>query len=184
MPVGGTNIRFKADDIWDTPDDGKRYEVIDGALYVTPPPGWGHQRGLGKLYVMVANHVFANRLGEVVTAPVGVKLDDENGLEPDLVYISDARRHIIVDRGVEGAPDLVVEVLSPSTQSRDRGVKMRRYAAAGVPHYWMLNYRNPALDAYRLTAEGFGLVGRFRPGDIFRSELFPGLEIPIADIFD
>src|SRR5215213_5112922 len=113
MPVGGTNIRFKADDIWDTPEDGKRYEVIDGALYVTPPPGWGHQRGLGKLYLVVGNHVYTNGLGEVVQAPVGVKLDDENGIEPDLVYVSNARRHIIVERGVEGAPDLVVEVLSP-----------------------------------------------------------------------
>jgi Uma2 family endonuclease len=184
MPVGGTTIRFKADDIWDTPDDGKRYEVIDGALYVAPPPGWGHQRGIAKLLLIVGGHVYRHGLGEVVTAPVGVKLDDENGIEPDLIFISNDRRHIIVDRGVEGAPDLVVEVLSPRTQSRDRGVKMRRYAAAGVAHYWMLNYRRPLLEAYRLGDAGYELVGRFRPGDVFRPELFPGLEIAIDDIFN
>ena len=61
---------------------------------------------------------------------------------------------------------------------------MRRYAAAGVPHYWMVNYRNPALEAYRLAVGGYELIGRFRPGDVFRPELFPGLEIPIAAIFD
>jgi Uma2 family endonuclease len=184
MPAGGTHIRFQADDIWDTPDDGKRYEVIDGALYVTPPPGWGHQRGITKLILIVGGHVYQNGLGEVVPAPIGVKLDDENGIEPDLVYVSNERRQIIVERGVLGAPDLIVEVLSPSTQSRDRGIKMRRYAAAGVPHYWMLNYRDPALEAYRLTAEGYQMVGHFRPGDVFRPEVFPGLEIRIGDIFE
>ena len=184
MPVGGTNIRFKADDIWDTPDDGKRYEVIDGALYVTPPPGWGHQRGLMKLGLLVGNHVFGNRLGDVVQAPAGVKLDDENGVEPDLVYVSNERRHIISERGVRGAPDLVVEVLSPGTQHVDRGVKLRRYAAAGVAHYWMLNYRRHVLTAYRLGDQGYELVGTYGPGEVFRPELFPGLEIPIDDLFN
>ncbi len=66
-------IRFKADDIWDTPEDGKRYEVIDAGLYVTPPPGWGHQRGVSKLLLIVGTHVYRNALGEIVPAPVGVK---------------------------------------------------------------------------------------------------------------
>lgn len=183
MPVGGAAIRFKADDIWDTPDDGKRYEVIDGALYMTPPPGWGHQRGLGKLYLILGNHVYANALGEIVQAPVGVKLDDENGIEPDMVFVSTARLGIITERGVFGAPDLIVEVLSPGTQARDRGVKMRRYAAAGVPHYWMLNYRNPLLETHRLGAVGYELTGTYRLSDTFRPELFPGLEIAVAEIF-
>src|SRR5687767_10761563 len=131
------NVRYKADDIWDCPDDGKRYEVIDGQLYVSPAPSWQHQRGATRLLLYVGPHVIQRGLGEIVSAPVGVKLDDENGVQPDLVYVSNERAHIIVERGVEGAPDLVVEVLSPSTQARDRGVKMRRYAAAGVLHYWI-----------------------------------------------
>jgi Uma2 family endonuclease len=184
MPVGGTHIRFKADDIWDTPDDGKRYEVIDGALYVTPPPGWGHQRGITKLILIVGGHVYQHGLGEVVPAPVGVKLDEENAVEPDLVYVSNERRQIIVDRGVVGVPDLFVEVLSPGTQHRDRGVKMRRYAAAGVPHYWLLDYRQRTLEARRLGAQGYELVGRYAAGESFRPELFPGLEIRIDSLFD
>jgi len=176
-------IRFKAEDIWDTPDDGKRYEVIDGALFVTPAPGWGHQYGLGKLYLHIAGHVYSHGLGAVVQAPVGVVLDDENGVQPDLVYISRERSHIISERGVEGAPDLIVEVLSPSTESRDKGIKMRRYAAAGVPHYWMLDYRRHFLEAYRLGEQGYELVGRYGPGDRFRPEIFPGLEIAIDDLW-
>jgi Uma2 family endonuclease len=177
------NIRFKAEDIWDTPDDGNRYEVIDGALFVTPPPGWGHQRGLGKLYIRVGSHVYALDLGEVVQAPVGVVLDDENGVEPDLVFVAKERLHIITERGVFGAPDLVVEVLSPRTRSRDLGSKKRRYAAAGIPHYWVLDPRPRTLTAFRLATDGYEENGKFGPGDIFCLDLFPGLEIPIADLW-
>ena len=176
-------IRFKAEDIWDTPDDGKRYEVIDGGLYVTPPPGWGHQRSGDTLFGHLWSFVHPRRLGEIVTAPVGVVLDDENGLEPDLVFISRERLHIITERGVYGAPDLIVEVLSPSTQSRDRGIKMRRYATAGVPHYWLLDYRRRRLQVYRLGAQGYELTGTYGAGDNFRPELFPGLAIPLDDLW-
>jgi Uma2 family endonuclease len=175
---------FRADDLWDTPDDGNRYEVIGGVLFVTPPPSWGHQRGLGMLYLRVGNHVYARGLGEVVQAPIGVVLDDENGVEPDLVYVSRERLHIITERGVFGAPDLVVEVLSPSTRSRDRGRKLRRYAAAGVPHYWMLDPRPRTLEARRLGEHGYELTGTYGPGEVFRPELFPGLEIPIDDLWN
>jgi Uma2 family endonuclease len=175
-------VRFRADDIWDAPEDQYRYEVIDGDLYLTPVPAWGHQRGLMKLALWVGNWVYGHGLGEMVPAPVGVVLDKENGVQPDLIYISRERAHIISERGVEGPPDLVVEVLSPSTSARDRGIKMRRYAAAGVPHYWLLDALAPAVEAYRLGQQGYELVGVFGPGTVFRPELFPGLEIPIDDI--
>ncbi|MGD9891777.1 MAG: Uma2 family endonuclease [Dehalococcoidia bacterium] len=172
------NVRFKAEDIWDTPDDGNRYEVIDGALFMTPPPGWGHQRGLGRLYIRVGNHVYAHGLGEVVQAPIGVVLDDENGVEPDLVFVAKERMHIVAERGVFGAPDLVAEVLSPRTRSRDLGIKKRRYAAAGIPHYWVLDPRPHTLTAFRLGTGGYEEAGRFAPGDIFRPLLFPASKSP------
>lgn len=176
--------RYRAEDIWHTPDDGNRYEVIDGALYGTPPPGWGHQRGLMKLGILVGAHVYALRLGEVVQAPIGVVLDDDNGIEPDLVFVSAERLDIIQARGVFGAPDLVVEVLSPSTQSKDRGIKLRRYAAAGVPHYWILDPRTRTLEARRLGVNGYELTATYDAGDVFWPELFPGLEIPIGDLWE
>ena len=178
-----SRVRFKATDIWDAPEDGNRYEVIDGELFVTPAPGWLHQRGLNKLNIRLGQHIYDHDLGEIVTAPTAVVLDDETGVEPDLVYISRERLGIISERGVEGAPDLVVEALSPSTEAPDRGIKMRRYAAAGVPHYWLLDPRSRTLEPYRMAETGYELIGVFGPGSIFRPELFPGLDIPIDDLW-
>jgi Uma2 family endonuclease len=177
------SIRFKARDIWDTPDDGKRYEVIDGQLYVSPPPVTEHQGALGALAFFVTAYVRERQFGRVYFAPIGVVLDDENGLQPDLVYIARERLRIISRRGIEGAPDLVVEVLSPSTRSRDRGIKQRRYVAAGVPHYWMVDPRSRVLEALRLREGRYERVGIYGPGSMFRPALFPGLEIPIDDLW-
>ena len=181
MVARGT--RYKADYIWESPDDGQRYEVIEGELHVSPAPSWQHQRGLNRLNVRVAQHVFERGLGDVVTAPVGVALDDENGVQPDLVYISRERAHQISARGIEGAPDLVAEMLSPSTQAVDRGKKLERYAKAGIPHYWIVSPWERTLEAYRLVAGEYEPTGTFGPGSVFRPDLFPGLEIPIDDLW-
>jgi Uma2 family endonuclease len=175
-------VRFLACDIWDAPDNGKKYEVIDGDLYVSPAPNWRHQRQLNRLNVAVSNWVDGHNLGYVVAAPIGVVLDDENGLEPDLLFISHERAHIISERGVEGPPNLVVEVLSPSTEARDRGLKLRRYAAAGVDHYWILDTDGPRIEERVLGEDSYRLVGTFEPGEVFRPALFPGLEISIDDL--
>lgn len=182
MVVRG-KVRFKAGDIWDAPDDQWRYEIIDGELFVTPAPDWGHQRGLMKLGLRLGNWIYGHDVGEVVQAPVGVVLDDETGVQPDMVYVSRERLGIIGRRGVEGVPDLVVEALSPSTEARDRGIKMRRYGAAGVPHYWLLDERTRSLEAYRLGEQGYDLVGLFGSGSVFQPDLFPGLAIPIDDLW-
>ncbi len=176
-------VRFAADDIWDAPDDDKRYEVIDGELYVTPPPSWQHQNASSVLLSYLGPHVRQNRLGWVVSAPTGVVLDEENGVESDLVYVSRERVHLISERGIEGPPDLVVEVLSPSTASRDRGIKLRRYARAGVPHYWIVAPETRSLEAHRLGEQGYHVTGVYGPGSVFRPELFPGLEIPIDELW-
>src|SRR5438309_5591652 len=113
--------RFLASDIWDTPEDGNRYEVIDGELYMSPPPVPNHQRGVVELLWRLRTYLEAHQLGEVFVAPIGVVLDEGNGVQPDLVYLSNEHRGLISQRGIEGSPDLVVEVLSPSTSARDRG---------------------------------------------------------------
>ena len=180
MAVRG-RVRFRADDIWDAPEDSNRYEVIEGDLYVTPAPSWQHQNASSVLLTYLGLHVRENRLGWVVSAPTGVVLDQENGIQPDLVYISRERMHIISERGVEGTPDLVVEILSPSTEARDRGIKLRRYAAAGVPNYWIVAPQTRSLETHRLGEQGYDRTGVYGPGSVFRPELFPGLETPIDD---
>jgi len=175
-------VRFLASDIWDAPDDGKVYEVIDGDLYVSPSPVWRHQLQLANLNGYIYPWVRAHDLGFVVFAPTGVVLDPETGVEPDLLFISHARANLISERGVEGGPDLVVEVLSPSTEARDRGIKLRAYARARVEHYWILDTAGPRIEERVLDNGDYRLVGIFGPGEIFRPTLFPGLEIPLDAI--
>ena len=176
-------VRYKATDIYDTPDDGKRYEVIDGNLYVSPPPLAEHQSTSMVLCRYLAPYIHERRLGKLFAAPIGVELDDENGVQPDLVFVSRDRLEIVTRRGILGAPDLVVEILSTRTRTRDRSVKLRRYDAAGVRYYWIVDPRTRSLDELRLAEGGYERVGTYGPGATFRSELFPGLEIPIDELW-
>lgn len=181
--VARPRAHFLATDIWDTPDDGNRYEVIDGELYVTPPPVRDHQHTSGELRYVIRHYLQSHPIGLVYTAPFGVILDTRSGLQPDLVYVSNERQDILTPDGIEGAPDLVVEILSPSTRSRDLGLKLRRYEAAGVPHYWVLDPRARTLLARELSASGYGEPVTYRSGEVFRPTLFPGLEIEVARLW-
>jgi Uma2 family endonuclease len=176
---------FPADDIWDAPDDGKRYEVIDGDLYVTTAPDLDHQEPVMALGGYIWTYLREHPIGWVYSSPVGLILDDKNGIQPDLVYVSKERSHILTRRGIRGTPDLIVEVLSPGTEDRDRGIKMRRFALAGVPHYWIVAPETRTLEAYRLRERErrYRRTGAYAAGEVFRPELFPGMEIAIADLW-
>ena len=176
-------VRFTADDLWETPEDGNRYEVIDGELYVTPAPLEPHQKAATGLVGYLWPYVHQRRIGAVYAAPLAVVLDEENAVQPDLVYVSRERQGIVVERGLAGVPDLVVEVLSQRTQARDRGVKMKRYATADIPHYWIVDPGARTIEAYRLGEQGNELSVTRGPGSTFEPELFPGLEIPIDELW-
>jgi Uma2 family endonuclease len=137
---------------------------------------------LGRLQAAITGWAHDRHLGYVVGSLTAVVLDEENGLQPDALFVSHEREHFISERGVEGPPDLVVEVLSPSTEARDRGIKLRRYAASGVSHYWILDTEGPTIEERVLGEDGYQLVGTFGPGSIFHPRLFPGLEIPLDEI--
>jgi Uma2 family endonuclease len=175
---------YLASYLWETPDkDGHIYEVINGELYVDPIPWWDHQYKLSNLNYFVANWVMGGKLGDVVVgARTAVVLDDYTGVLPDMVFVSHARSHVIHERGVFGAPDLLVEVLMEWTEARDRGIKLLKYAAAGVSHYWILDTEGPRIEERVLGEDGYRLVGTFGPGEVFRPTIFPGLEIPLEDI--
>lgn len=176
-------VRFKADDIWEAPDDEYRYEVIDGELFMTPSPSSRHQHIVMKLSANIAPWIYRHGLGRAFQAPLAVVLDPETAVQPDLLYVAREREGIISERGVEGAPDLVVEVLSPKTAARDRGIKMRRYAAAGIAHYWIVDPEAPTVESYRLGEHGYDLTGVYGPSRIFEPALFPGLAIPVDDLW-
>jgi Uma2 family endonuclease len=176
-------VRFEAEDVWEAPGDDYRYEVIDGKLHATPSPSWQHQLAASNLPRLIGTYVRARGLGCAVPAPLGVVLDPETAVQPDLVHISRERAGLISARGIEGPPDLVVEVLSPKTAIRDRAIRMRRYAAAGIQRYWPVASEARTIESCRLGAQGYELTGTYGSGGTFQPDLFPGLDIPVDDLW-
>ena len=142
------------------PDDGRRYEIHDGELSVTPAPGTRHQRISGRLSDLLRAHVKATGIGEVLYAPVDVILANTSIVQPDLIYIAPDRASRVSARGIEGAPTLAVEILSPSTGMIDRSTKLQLYARHGVPYYWIVDQEARAMETYVLRAGGSELVLR------------------------
>src|SRR5256885_10286167 len=133
------------------PDDGNRYELIEGELYVSTAPDLIHQRTLGRLFRAFGSYLDSNPVGEIVLGP-GVILSDYDGVIPDLVYLSNERRdEIATGARIFGAPNLVVEILSPGVQNmeRDRKIKLKLYARFGVEEYWIADTRERAIEVYR-----------------------------------
>ena len=136
MPV---DIRLTYEDFCCLPNDGKRYEIIDGELFVTPSPFRPHQRVVTRLTRYLSTFVEENELGEVFVAPFDVVFSRFDVVEPDLLYVSKGRLSVLTEKNVQGAPDLVVEVLSPSTAETDRTIKLKLYARYGVQEHWIID---------------------------------------------
>ena len=166
------------------PDDGNRYEVIVGKLTVSPPPKVKHQEistNLGWQLTTWAKHSGA---GKVFTAPVAVVLSTTGSyLVPDLIFIAKDRLSIIATANVLGAPDLVVEILSPSSPRADWVDKKAAYLAAGVPHYWVIDPQGQTLTAFRLMEGEYRLEGRFEGNASFKPEGFLGLTVDLAGVW-
>jgi Uma2 family endonuclease len=131
------------------PEDGNRYEIIAGELYVTPAPRPRHQLVLVPLIVQLNAFVAKHGLGRIYPGPIDVLFAEGDYLEPDLVFVRQDRFGIVSDRGLEGAPNLVVEILSPSTARRDRTLKRDRYAFFGVSEYWVIDPEGRTVEVFR-----------------------------------
>lgn len=142
--------RWTYDEFARLPDDGNRYEVVSGDLYMTPSPRPIHQRIVTRLSTLLDQFAVQHDLGCVLAGPVDVLFAEGDYLTPDVVFVRREREGIISDRGVEAAPDLVVEVLSRSTADRDRGVKRQRYAWFGVPEYWVVDADARQVEVFRM----------------------------------
>ena len=141
------------------PDDGRRYELHQGELSVTPSPGTRHQDAVLALGSLLREHVRSRRLGKVFVAPTDCILSDTTVVQPDVLHIAADRLSIISERGIEGAPTLVVEVLSPSTARLDRDRKMKLYAEHSVPYYWIADPESRSIEAYALAGEEYARAG-------------------------
>jgi len=164
------------------PDNGTRKEILGGELFVTPAPTPRHQHVVGTLYAALKTHIDARRLGEALASPIDVVLSPTDVVQPDIVVIADRRRAIIGEAAIHGAPDLVVEVLSPGTAAIDRGRKMQAYARATVPQYWIVDPEAHVIEVHTLEGTTYRLVERAERG-AWTPALFPGLMLTLDTLW-
>jgi len=165
------------------PEDGNRYEVVGGGLIMTAAPMVDHQHVLKRLFRVLDRWAQANNWGEIYFAPIEVYLGEEDFLQPDLVGVSKARLGIVKEKNIVGTPDLIVEILSFSTARYDRIHKANTFAKHGVPHYWILDPAPHTLEAFELEKGKYRLVFAQSEDDGFEPTLFPGLKIPLGELW-
>ncbi len=169
------------------PEDGNRYEVIEGRLTMAPSPGFGHQRSGFQLGLQLGIWAKENGAGEVLPAPFAVVLPHpprrQRFVEPDWIFVAKDRSELITQKNIQGAPDLLVEILSPGTARADWVEKKTAYEKSGVAHYWVVDPDQQVLTAFRLKDGKYELEARVGPDAIFEPEGFPGLRINLAEVW-
>jgi Uma2 family endonuclease len=175
--------RWTYEDWLALPSDGSRYEVIDGELFVTPAPSIAHQTVALNLAMPLRQYA-AGHGGRVFAGPVDVRLPTQPvPLQPDLVYVSKDRSGIIGTQEVAGVPDLVVEILSPSNWPYDRTQKLAVYRAAGIPEYWIVDYREKSVEVLVFEDGEYVLASQWGPGSTLTSRVLPGFEVAVDEVF-
>ncbi len=179
-------VKLTYDDFLLFPDDGLRHELIDGEHYVTPSPNLDHQRISGRLYLAIGNYLQAHPTGEIVYAPFDVVFSRHDVVEPDLLYLSNERAsRVVTQTSVQGAPNLIIEILSKSTRRRDRTIKQRLYERSAVDEYWMVDPVTASIRILRQRAGRFAAAADLRAdaGDVLTTPLLPEFTVPLAEIF-
>jgi len=167
------------------PDDGRRYEIIEGVLYVTAAPSFDHQYAVTRLVVHMDHYLTEHRMGVVLAAPFEVHLPGiARPVQPDVLFIAAERAPQAGAGDFTGAPDLLVEILSPSTVRTDRVVKFSAYERAGVREYWLVDPYAHSVEVYVLSAGGtLEIAGQYTYGEKIASTVLSGLTIPVDDLF-
>jgi Uma2 family endonuclease len=182
-----TMTRWTSADLERMPDDGNRYEIIDGELYMSRQPSYYHQSVCSKLVGKLENWNERERLGDVSIAP-GLIFADDDDVAPDLVWISNERliAALEADGKLHDAPELVIEVLSPGSvnERRDREAKLQLYSRRGVSEYWIVDWRLRSIDVYRRDQAQLHYVATFFETDMLESPLLPGFSVTVASLFD
>jgi len=154
-----TKIVLTYEDFVLLPDDGNRYELHEGELSVTPAPGARHQLVIGNLHLILAPHVRASGRGEILLSPFDCIMTNITVVEPDLIYIDEARRNRLSQRAIEGSPTLAIEVISPYSITIDRRRKLGLYAAHDVTWYWIADPVARTIEAFHLEHGAYQLAG-------------------------
>ncbi|HKQ05236.1 MAG TPA: Uma2 family endonuclease [Blastocatellia bacterium] len=173
------------DDLLLMPDDGNRYEVIEGELFVTRAPNFDHQAVISNLNTLIGIYLRENPIGSVVPGP-GVIFSKFSGVIPDLLFLTHKTRKKILSAGkLKGAPELAIEVVSPGASShrRDRVAKRHLFAKYGVQEYWIVDYKTCTVEVYALEQKVLQLVSKLSEQDVLTSSVLPGFTCKVADIF-
>lgn len=179
------SVKFTYEDFLHFPEDGKRHEIVDGEHYVTPAPTLNHQRVSVRLVGMLWSYLVQHPIGEIFTAPCDVVLSDLDVVEPDLLFVSHERAGILTAQHVRGAPDLVVEILSPGTRKTDEVTKRKLYERFGVQEYWVVDPELDAIKVYRRVEGAFVRVEELsaEASDTLTTPLLPEWSAALSDIF-
>ena len=186
MPSPPASLKFTYEEYLAFPDDGKRHELIEGDHYVTPAPLTRHQRIVANLHRLIGTVVHEQALGTFLSAPVDVLFSNVDVVQPDLLFVSTARSFIITERNIQGAPDLVVEILSAGTKKIDEGIKRTLYERGQVPEYWIIDPQSETVTIYLLRE------GHYDQGQVcttaqaqaaFTTSFLPGVSLQLREIF-
>ncbi len=186
MTTKAHSVKFTYEDFQLFPDDGKRHEIIDGEHYVTPSPITKHQRVSANLFRILDSFVHERRLGSLFTAPLDVVFSELDVVEPDLLYIAKERSSIITEKNIQGAPDLLIEILSEGTRKTDEIVKRKLYERFGVHEYWIVDPVLDSVKVYRLVENVYERVAELtaEKAETLATPLLPGLTIPLPEVFE
>lgn len=178
-------LKFTYSDYCLFPEDGRRHEIVDGEHYVTPAPYLRHQAIVGNLQFRLRSHLETNPVGILFAAPCDVVLSEFNVVQPDLVFVATTNAGVLTEANIQGVPDLVIEVLSPSTRKVDLTVKKKLYERAGVLEYWVVDPEEETVQVFRLGEGGYGggEVLSAERGDGLTSAILPGLRLALASVF-
>lgn len=165
------------------PDDGRRYEVVDGVLYMAPAPNEGHQSANNLIAYYLTMHVQIPKLGRIYTAPFDVELAPNAVVQPDVLVVLATNQDIITPSRIIGAPDLVVEIASPSTTTYDRSKKLRAYEQAGVQEFWIADPVARNIEVLLLEQDGYRSKGVFAGQAVLPSRVVPGLPVQVQQFF-
>jgi Uma2 family endonuclease len=179
-------VRWTTADLELLPDNGNRYEIIDGELFMTRAPHWGHQKVCGRVFSVVDIWSNSTGLGQTAINP-GIIFTDADNVIPDVVWASNQRLAILLDEAghLTAAPELIVEVLSPGADNerRDKDLKLRLYSTRGVQEYWIINWRLQQVEVYRREQASLRLIATLFAEDELTSPLLPGFSCQIAQLF-
>jgi Uma2 family endonuclease len=165
------------------PDDGRRYEIVNGVLVMAPAPTPEHQDIVGEIYVALRAYVKLAGLGRVFMGPLDVQLSPENTFQPDLVVLLNAHLERVAEKKISGAPDLAIEIASPSTAAYDRLTKYQTYAQAGIPEYWIVKHTRRTVEVLVLEHSEYRSLGVFSGQQTLPSRVVPGLSVMVEQFF-